>query len=160
MADEIEVTVKTTEPTTVAFLTCKGPYTQMGEVVPKIFGWMQQKGLEPVGPLTGVYFNSPLDVSEEELSWEVRIPVARTTPPQETDAMGVGVKQIGPQEIAVAMHKGPYQEVGPTHGAIAAWAAGNHYEIAGPPEELYLNDPSTVPPEELLTQVRYPIKKK
>jgi effector-binding domain-containing protein len=35
----------------------------------------------------------------------------------------------------------------------------NGYEIAGPPEEVYLNDPNVTPRDEILTEVRFPVKK-
>jgi effector-binding domain-containing protein len=30
--------------------------------------------------------------------------------------------------------------------------------MAGPPRELYLNDPQEVPPEEILTEIDWPIR--
>jgi len=36
----------------------------------------------------------------------------------------------------------------------------NGYEIVGPYEEVYLSDPGKTMPEELLTEVRFPVKKR
>ena len=36
----------------------------------------------------------------------------------------------------------------------------NGYEIAGPAEEVYLNDPQSVPKEELLTEARFVVRVK
>jgi DNA gyrase inhibitor GyrI len=54
----IEVTLKKTEPMTVAFLSMKGPYSLIGETSGKLYGWIGEKGLVPSGPPIGVYFNA------------------------------------------------------------------------------------------------------
>ena len=62
-------------------------------------------------------------------------------------------------EVAATMHKGPFQEVGGTIHALEAWIAENGYQIVGPYEEVYLTEPDKTPPEELLTEVRFPVRK-
>ena len=42
---------------------------------------------------------------------------------------------------------------------IAEYAAKNGYDVVGPVTEVYLNDPNQVSPEELLTEVRFPVIK-
>jgi effector-binding domain-containing protein len=49
--------------------------------------------------------------------------------------------------------------VGPVIHAIAEYANNNGYDIVGPVTEVYLNDPSQASPEELLTEVRFPVIK-
>jgi len=55
----IEVTIKKTEPMTVAFVSMKGPFTLIGEAFGKLYGWIGEKGHIPAGPPLGVYFNAP-----------------------------------------------------------------------------------------------------
>ena len=156
----IEVTVKKTEPMTVAFLSMKGPFTLIGEAFGKLYGWIGEKGHIPAGPPLGVYFNAPGQVPAEELLWELRSPIAGDVPPSGPDERGLGVKRVEGVEVASTMHKGPYDQIGALYGALAGWIAENGYEIAGPPEEVYLSDPDKTPPEELLTEVHFPVKKK
>ena len=59
--------------------------------------------------------------------------------------------------MATTMHRGPYEQISPAYHTLAGWIAQNGYEIAGPPREIYLNDPQTVAQEELLTRVEYPV---
>jgi len=40
---------------------------------------------------------------------------------------------------------------------LTGWISEHGHEIEGPPREIYLNDPQTVAPEELLTRVEFPI---
>ena len=43
---------------------------------------------------------------------------------------------------------------------LVQWLIGQGYAIAGPPEEVYFSDPDEVPPEEYLTEVRFPVSAK
>jgi effector-binding domain-containing protein len=156
----IEVTVKKTEPITVAFVSKKGPYSLIGETFGKLYGLIGEKGYVPAGPPVGVYFNAPGQVPDEELLWELRSPIAGDVAPGGPDERGLGIKKVEAAEVAATMHKGPYDQVGATYGALAGWIAENGYEIVGPSEEVYLSDPGKTAPEELLTEVRFPVKKR
>jgi len=99
-------------------------------------------------------------VPPEELLWELQSPVAGDVPPSGPDERGLGVKRVEGVEVASTMHKGPYDKIGAIYGALAGWIAENGYEIAGPPEEVYLSDPDKTPAEELLTEVHFPVRKR
>jgi len=49
--------------------------------------------------------------------------------------------------------------VGETYGALVGWIMENGYQIVGPGEEIYLTDPDKTTPQELLTEVYFPVKK-
>jgi AraC family transcriptional regulator len=160
MSSSIEVTVKKTEPMTVAFLSKKGPYTLISDAFGKLYGWIGEKGYIPAGPPLGVYFNAPEQVLPEELLWEIRSPIAGDVALSGPDKEGLGVKRVEGAEVASTVHKGPFEQVGQTIHALGAWIAENGYEIVGPYEEVYLSDPGKTPPEELLTELRFPVKKR
>lgn len=157
MASQPQVTVRRTEPTTVAFIACQGPYSGFPQALGRLMAWTSQRGLAPAGPPSAVYYNSPMEVATEELRWEVRWPVAAGATPEEPNAEGLGVKPVEAAEVATTMHKGPFDEIGATYGLLMAWVAQNGYQVAGPPEEVYLSDLATVAPSDLLTEVRLPI---
>jgi len=156
----IEVTVKKTEPMTVAFLSMKGLYTLISESFGKLYGWIGEKGYVPSGPPLGVYFNAPGEVPETELLWELQSPIGGDVAPGDPDERGIGVKKVEGAEVASTMHKGPYDEVGSIYGALVGWITENGYEIVGPSGEVYLSNPAETPSEELLTEVRFPVRKK
>ncbi len=156
----IEVAIKKTEPRTVAFVAMKGPYTKIPEAFPKLFGWIVEKGYIPAGPPMGVYFNAPGEVPDEELLWEIQCPIGGDIAPSGPDERGLGVKQVEGAEVASTMHKGPFDQVGATFGALVGWIMENVYEIAGPAEEVYLSKPEKTPPEELLTELRFPVRRR
>jgi AraC family transcriptional regulator len=156
----IEAMVKQTEPRTVAFVSVKGPYDHIEGAFGRLFGWVIEKGYAPVGPPLGIYFNSPEQVPAGELLWELQCPLADDIAPSEPDASGVGIKEVAGAEVVSTMHKGPFDEVGRTYGMLWEWINANGYEIVGASEEVYFSDPSSTPPEELTTEVRFPVRKK
>lgn len=155
----IEVTVKKREPKVVAYVSMKGPYSRMGEAFEKLHAWVDEHGFIPAVPPVGVYLNRPKEVTEDELRWEVQVPVAGFAEPTEPNDQGCGFKQLDEATVATTIHKGPYDQVKATYSALAHWIQENGYEIVGPPEEAYLSKPETEP-DELLTEVRFPVNKK
>ena len=59
--------------------------------------------------------------------------------------------------VATTVHVGPYAEVCNAYTALQQWMTDNGRRPAGMVRETYLNDPATVPAEELLTQIDWPI---
>jgi effector-binding domain-containing protein len=56
-------------------------------------------------------------------------------------------------------YKGPYDGLEPAYKALGKWVTENGYTPLTPQRDIYLNDPATVPPEELLTEILWPVKK-
>ena len=70
------------------------------------------------------------------------------------------VKEVPAQYVAFMVHKGPYDQMGQIFQKLSMWISQQGYEIAGPPQEVYYTRPDQLPPEEWITEVRFPIKKK
>ncbi len=155
----LDVSVKNVEPMTAAFLAMTGPFDQIPAAFGRLIGWIGSKGYAPAGPPFGIYYDDPAQVSSSDLKWELDFPINSQVSPEGPDAEGLGVKRFEGGLYAFAVHKGPYDEVGPVYGAVAAWTGENGYVIAGPPQEVYLSDPNSTPPDDLLTEIRFPVQK-
>ncbi len=59
--------------------------------------------------------------------------------------------------VATAVHKGPYAEVAPAYHVLTGWVQEHGHESTGSPREIYLNDPSSIPEAEYLTEIQFPI---
>jgi effector-binding domain-containing protein len=59
--------------------------------------------------------------------------------------------------VAWTMHHGPYEQVEPAYDALMSWTREHGRQIAGPPRENYRNDPRDVAPEEIETEIDWPI---
>jgi len=156
----VEVKLKKVESTTVAFVAMKGPYSLIPAAFTRLYGWMGKKGYSPSGPPVGVYFNAPGQVPDDQLTWELRSPISKQVNLSGPDAQGLGVKRVSGGQVATTMHKGSYENLGQTYGELTDWIMASDWEISGPPEEVYYSDPSQTPPEQLLTEIRFPVRRK
>ncbi len=140
----------------VAYIAYKGPYEEIPVLMGEVVGFIMAKGLQMMGPTYGIYFNSPQEVSVEELKYEIGMPFEG-----EAEEEGrVKIKKVPEQLVLSSIHKGPYSECGMVLGKIAQYAYKNGYEIIGPPMEIYLSDPNETPENELLTEISFPVMKK
>ena len=72
-------------------------------------------------------------------------------------ASGVELTEVAGGTAASVMHMGPYERLGDAYAAMQTWLQANGKTPAGPPREIYLNDPGSVAPQELLTEIAFPI---
>jgi AraC family transcriptional regulator len=64
----------------------------------------------------------------------------------------------GLMRVLSVVHKGSYETLYVTYRDIFKHMTNSCLEIAGPIRELYLNDPTKIPAEELMTEIQVPIK--
>ncbi len=152
----MDIIEKKFEEATVVYIECKGSYLKIPDYMQELGMWVMDKGLEMTGLVYGTYYNSPEEVPEEELIYEIGFSVAGNIPEDEK----IKSKTIAKHMVVAAIHKGPYTEVGPVIMGVAEYAISNGYNIVGPITEVYFNDPNEVDESELLTEVQFPVMKK
>lgn len=112
----------------------------------------------PVGSGEGmpgiVTHEQPTGSLDDEMDLEVVMPIRERAEPPE----GIHVRVLPGGCVASAIHRGPYDEVGPAYQALAVWIPAHRHDFAGPPREFYLNDPREVGEEEALTEIQFPIR--
>lgn len=131
--------------------------SRASEVIGRGFG-MAGAAIGAAGiPCVDVPFCIFHDIIDEETpgDLEVCLPVPVGS---ELEADGLEVIEIPGGSVARTIHRGPYDEVAPAYHAVATWIREHGHEHAGPPREAYLNDPTQVPPDELLTRIDFPIR--
>jgi AraC family transcriptional regulator len=148
------------EPSTVAYLTLRGPYAQVGQAFGRLYGWIGQHGLSPAGPPAAAYLTDPAVVPQAQAAFEAWVPVGGEASPRAPDESGVGVKLVFATLAATAVHTGPYDTVGRTYEPLLRWLGEQGYEPAGPAMEVYLSDPERTAPEDCLTEVRVPVRRR
>jgi AraC family transcriptional regulator len=151
----MEIKEKRIEEAKVAYIPHTGSYGKIPEYIQEVAQWVMDNGLEMTGLVYGTYFNSPDDVPEEKLQYEIGFSFEGNALP----GGKVGIKEIPEHSVLAAIHKGPYTAVGPVIKAVVEYAVKNGYDIVGPITEAYLNDPLEVPESEWLTEVRLPVIK-
>ncbi len=104
----------------------------------------------PAGPPFAAYYNMDM----EALDVEGGFPVSRTLA-GEGDVEG---REIPAGLAATCVHVGPYATMQETYEELTAWMESEGLEPTGIVYEFYLNDPSSTPPEELETEIVFPLK--
>jgi DNA-binding transcriptional MerR regulator len=70
---------------------------------------------------------------------------------------GVEWKELPGGIVAWTTHHGPYDEISPAYHTLAGWIQEHGHGIVGAPREIYLTDPRTTAPDDLLTEVQFPV---
>jgi len=160
MSTAPDIRVENTRPMTVAYVSMKGPPDQIPDTFARLYTWIDQQGYRPRGPAIAVYYDTPGQVPDAQLRWELRSALSGNIAECEPDEHGLGVKQVGVVQIAAARHKGPYETIEETFNVLMDWLSKSDYEICGPFEELYYNNPEETSSKEPLTEIRLQIRKK
>jgi len=114
-----------------------------------VYGYLMELGEKPAGPPFVAYYNMDM----QDLNLEIGFPVAKSLPAQGELRSG----QIAGGRAATVLHVGPYDKLHLAYDALMKWVAEQGVEPAGPAYEFYLNDPDSVAPEELQTQIVFPL---
>jgi len=116
-----------------------------------LMGSLAREGATPSGPPLIVYH----DVIDEETDGDIEIcvPVGSAI----TGDAAVYAREIEGGAMATTVHRGPYEGISSAYQTLMGWISEHGHEGAGPPREIYLNDPREVAPSDLLTRVEFPI---
>jgi effector-binding domain-containing protein len=122
----------------------------MGEVYGAIAQYLGQAGRCPAGAPYGAYYNMDM----EDLDVEIGFPVDAEMSAQGDIKPGL----IPAGKVATCTWTGPYDQSAPAYEELTAFIAEQGAEATGVAYEYYLNDPGEVPPEELQTEIVFPLK--
>lgn len=118
------------------------------KLMQKLMDKMGQTGAESVGPLLAIYHSEEFDLEDTDL--EIAFQVGQGGP---------HTRVLPACTCAVGVHRGEYGRLQETYMQIAEWMEKEGFTISSAPYEKYMNNPHEVPPEELITEVCFPIKK-
>jgi AraC family transcriptional regulator len=154
-----EITIKEMGPTPCVTIEETGSYAKMAACVQLFIGELVKQHVPMVGPLIGIYLNGPnlggAIPAETDQRWRVAMEVPATI------ALSAPLKRdtIPAATVVCAQHRGPYAECGHTYAALIAFAKNNGYRPKGTSIERYLNDPRSVAPADILTEIALPVEK-
>lgn len=152
--------VRTLPERLVATTLHKGPYQTMGMTIGMLYGWMGQSGITPMGVPVQVYLTDPSNEQDPaKYVTEVWIQVAKPEKEPAADPARA-LKTLPAQEIVVQAEIGPYEKAAEGYGKLKAWTEANGYEIAGPAGMFSYSNPMDTPPERLVNEVFFPVRKK
>lgn len=134
-----------------------GAYLQIGQAFERLFSWLGARNLLDANTKgLGVYFDDPCAVPEAELR---SLACATVSQPFTLEAP-LEHYTIAGGEHAVLHYQGPYAGLGAAYDwFFGTWLPQSDREMRdAPPFEIYLNDPATTAPADLLTDIYMPLK--
>ena len=153
----LNVEIKTIPRMRLAALQHRGPYPEIAKTFEQLGALFNQANLwSHARGSAAVYYDDPSQVPEAELRSAAGIVVEESfTLPADTQEVWAGGTRC-----AVLCHKGPYSGLPAAYHALYAdWLPSSGETIAALPSfEIYRNDPSNTPAEELLTDICIPLQ--
>jgi effector-binding domain-containing protein len=122
----------------------------LGESYGKIGAYLAELGEGPAGAPFAAYFNMDM----QDLDVEIGFPVSK----QIQGKGDIQASQVPGGKQGVALHTGRYADIAPAYDALTEYVKEQGFEPTGVSYEFYLNDPEETPPEELQTQIVFPLK--
>lgn len=140
----------------LAALMHQGSYMASGQCYEKVAQTISRLGLWPnVGGMAGVYYDDPNIVAEKDLRCHAGVILTDETPLPEglEEVLLIGGRH------AVLHYKGPYTALKTAYDHLyGSWLQNSGMEPRDAPcYEVYLNDPSTTAPGDLLTDIYLPL---
>jgi effector-binding domain-containing protein len=151
-----QVTVKQVEPRFVAALRLRISLATAGADVQRGFGTLVQAVTAAGAGPTCKPFVIHHDVVDEQTDGDIEICIP-VKPGTAFPDGPVRATEIPGGQVAATVHRGPYAEISPAYHYVTGWIQEQGHQHAGPPREIYLNDPQSVTQDDLLTEVQFPI---
>jgi AraC family transcriptional regulator len=156
---EGEVSLEEIKPQIVLGIRRKGAYKEIPEMLKALFAYAKEKGITLSG--APVFVCHEKDLDEACMADKAGLADLEACFPVAKRARGKGEISCYTLEgasMAKIVHKGPYEECGPSYQKLFDYAATSGRKISGPIREVYLNDPMEVKPDEILTEICLPVK--
>jgi len=149
-----DVTVKTTEPTTIAFVRAQiGGVAEIAPLFPKLFGVVDPANAS--GPGGNIYHYFSDDGSSIDVEAVIQVPAGYQA------ASPADVRVIEATQVASLMHHGSFNRLHEAHAELLAWVDANDYTVSGPAYEwnLVCTPPVTQDNESYVTEIQVEVTK-
>ena len=153
----MDVSVKTIPERRVAFIRHTGPYIECGAAWSRLCQVLGPQGrLGPGADFIGLSYDDPDVTPTDKIRYDACVVVDEDFEPSGE----IGVQTVGGGLYAVTTHHGPYERLSETYAELCGqWAPAHGHAIRSAPSmEVYLNDPESTPPEDLLTDIHMPLE--
>jgi AraC family transcriptional regulator len=153
----MNVQIKTMPPMRVAFMRHVGPYNEVGPTWERLTMLLGKEGL--LGGdcmMLGICHSDPEVTPPDKLQYDACVAVGEDFIPSGE----IGVQTVAGGAYAMTTHVGPYNNLGKTYSALLGeWLPRSGRELRNAPcFEVYVNDPQSTPPRELMTDIYAPLQ--
>ncbi|MDY6932270.1 MAG: GyrI-like domain-containing protein [Halobacteriota archaeon] len=153
-----DISIVEVEPQLVLGMRKRGKYEEIATLLSKVFQFAVEKKAQIQGPPIFVCHELKLEDAERAQQegnayLEVAVPISEKI--EESDE--IKCYELSGGKMAKIIHKGAYQDCGPTYEKLYGWISENKKKIIGFTREVYPNDPFEVKEEDILTEIYAPI---
>ncbi len=176
-----EVTLMQVEGFRAVSLRRAGPYWKLSGPLTELREFMEELGLDASGPPIGIFYDDPETTPPEETQYHLAYPVQDETAERARAVMGTasdaasdaasGTRSLGgsdarsdfevlelpPTEAAALEFQGAGSDSGPAYGKVQQWVAARGRQPSGPPREVYLAEPGTLPRGQVHLIIQQPV---
>ena len=154
----MEIKEKTIEDQKVAIMNYKGSLSDMEVLIGKLTGWVEVEEIETIGDLFAIFYNNPRTAKENEVVYDVGIPINPELDPDETEE--IRIVNIIEHKVVSGIHKGSLDKIQETYNTMAEYSIENKYDIIGSPKEVYIKNKFEVENEDdMITEIQLPVIK-
>ncbi len=145
-------------PIRVVMLKHVGPYDDISPVFDRLFTWVTAHNV-PVMRTIGIYWDNPDEVPASRLRSAACVAVPPDFQITDNDGLPLSIDTIPGGSYATTQFIGPYEELKPVWSSFTFYIENTLRRQIGsnPAFEVYVNDPSTTPPEQLVTDLYLPV---
>jgi len=148
-----EVTDKELAPQLALTYRTRATMPTIAERIGARFGALMEHAAQTGAQWAGPPFVMYPETCDDDYPVIVCMPVAPGAVGGET----VTLEEVAGGRVASTTHVGSYKGIGAAYTALQKWMTDNGCAPGGAPREIYLNDPATVPEDELITEVDWPV---
>jgi len=156
MVDQLTIKCKIVKRDVQNTLTIRA--TTSAQNLPEVLGKNYGTIMQYIGQLNEQASGSPFvtyhNMDMQNLDIDIGIPVSKKI----SDKGEIKANEIPTGKYASCLYTGPYSEMRFAYEALSNFIEKKGHETTGVAYEMYLNDPSVVSPEELQTQILFPLK--
>ena len=154
----MEIKEKTIEDQKVAIMNYKGALKDMEVLISKLTGWIEVEEIETAGDLFAIFYNNPRTAKENEVVYDVGIPINPELDPDETEE--IRIVTLIEHKVLSGIHNGSLDDIQETYNIMAEYSIENKYDIIGSPKEIYIKNKYEVDNEDdMVTEIQLPVIK-
>jgi AraC family transcriptional regulator len=140
----------------VATVRHVGPYDRIPSAFERLGSLAGPAGLfaQPGAAMIGIYYDDPDTTRADELRSDAAVVVLEGAPLP----TGLVERRLAAGRYACTLHVGPYERLGEAWARLKGWLRGGGHRMGpGASYEIYRNDPTRVPKEDLQTELYLPV---
>lgn len=154
----MEIQEKTIADQKVAIMNYKGSLDDMEVLISKLTGWIEIEEVETDGNLFAIFYNNPRTVKENEVVYDLGIPINKEQELDETEE--IRIVTIIEHKVLSGIHYGSIENIQESYNTMAEYSEEFKYDIIGSPKEVYLKNKYEVESEdEMITEIQLPVIK-